>query len=325
MASIKIPDSLKADMPPTLWGKVLGATPVIMTVIATMLAGLSSSEMTKAQYARSSAAQLQSKAGDQWGYFQAKRLRGSLQRSTIDLLIAEGGAQPIDPARLRSSAEALTAVGEQEKARAGLLQVLDSAEGQASFALFSRAELPAVTGELEIDPAVRQAIDSLENAPEAEILDALAKIQDSTIADALHSAKQRARSFDQAVGPVNRQIEYLSDLLTKLSSPGSGDTRLMRDFTAARLKFAAARYDAEARLNQTVASIYELQVRKSNVQAERHHRRSQRFFFGMLGAQMAVIMSTFAMAARKRSLLWSFAAIAGVTALLFAAYVYLYV
>ena len=65
----KIPDELKADVPQTKWCKILIATPIIMTVIATMLAGLSSSEMTKAQYNRSFAAQLQSKAGDQWSFF----------------------------------------------------------------------------------------------------------------------------------------------------------------------------------------------------------------------------------------------------------------
>jgi hypothetical protein len=64
-------------------------------------------------------------------------------------------------------------------------------------------------------------------------------------------------------------------------------------------------------------------VRKSNISAERHHKRSQRFFFGMLGAQLAVIMSTFAMAARKKNLLWSLAAIAGLLAVVFAVYVYL--
>ena len=79
MAQIKIPDALKADMPQSNWGKVLAATPVIMTVIATLLAGLASSEMTRAQYDRSLAAQQQNKASDEWGFFQAKRLRGAFQ------------------------------------------------------------------------------------------------------------------------------------------------------------------------------------------------------------------------------------------------------
>ena len=82
----EIPEQLKSDVPQTTWGRILTATPVVMAVVATMLAGLASSEMTKAQYDRSLAAQQQSKAGDQWSYFQAKRLRGSQQRSTLDLL-----------------------------------------------------------------------------------------------------------------------------------------------------------------------------------------------------------------------------------------------
>ena len=92
---------------------------------------------------------------------------------------------------------------------------------------------------------------------------------------------------------------------------------------AARLRFAAQRYEVEGRLNQSIANLYELLVRKSNISAERHHVRSQRFFFGMLGAQLGVIISTFAMAARKRNLLWSLAAGAGVLAVGFAIYVYL--
>jgi hypothetical protein len=58
--------------------------------------------------------------------------------------------------------------------------------------------------------------------------------------------------------------------------------------------------------------------------AKRHHRRSTRFFFGMLGAQAAVIIATLAMAARQRNLLWSIAAVAGLAALCFAIYVFLF-
>ena len=101
--------------------------------------------------------------------------------------------------------------------------------------------------------------------------------------------------------------------------------RAFRDFSAARLRYTSARYDAEARLNQAIASVYELQVRQNNYSAEKHHRRSAKFFYGMLAAQMAVIISTFAIAARQRNFLWSIAAAAGMAAVAFAAYVYLYV
>jgi hypothetical protein len=93
----------------------------------------------------------------------------------------------------------------------------------------------------------------------------------------------------------------------------------------ARLRYTSARYDLEAKLNQTVANLLELQVRKNNISAEHHHNRSQRFFYGMLAAQLGVIVSTFAMAARQRNALWAIAAIAGIIAVGFAIYVYLYV
>lgn len=54
-----------------VWDKLLGSTPVVLTVLATVLAGLSSAEMTRAQYFRAPAAQYQSKVSDQWNFFQA--------------------------------------------------------------------------------------------------------------------------------------------------------------------------------------------------------------------------------------------------------------
>src|SRR5689334_21093724 len=92
----KLPEELTHDVPQTKWGKILLATPVVMTVIATLLAGLASSEMTRAQYDRALGAQLQSKAGDQWGYFQAKKLRGAMQRNSFELLTAITDIRPID-------------------------------------------------------------------------------------------------------------------------------------------------------------------------------------------------------------------------------------
>jgi len=127
----------------------------------------------------------------------------------------------------------------------------------------------------------------------------------------LRAARDQVQAFDTATQPVNRAIDQLENLLSRpgvfpaqpaaaASADGSASGSLNRDFTAARLKYAALRYEVEARLNQAIANLYELQVRKSNISAERHHARSQKFFFGMLGAQLAVIISTFAIAARQR-------------------------
>lgn len=259
MASPQIPDQLKQDLPPSIWGKVLGATPVIMTVIATALAGLASSELNKAQYDRSWAAQLQAKASDQWSFFQAKRLRSVLQGDVAEIK-ADGG-QAVAPAPKFQTKSA-------------------------------QADMPA---------DVRHAIEGVAAGKSDAELDALVDpIKEGDIIAARQLATQRTLQFDDEVAKMN---------------PGASGLD--------RLRFAAARYDAESRHDQDVAYVYELLVRKSNLSAKRHHERSQKFFYGMLLGQMAVIISTFALAARKRSLLWSLAAAAGAAALSFSVYIYL--
>jgi hypothetical protein len=333
---VEIPDQLKADVPATNWGKMLAATPVVMAVVATLLAGLASSEMTRAQYDRALAAQQQSKAGDQWSFFQAKRLRGAFQRSSLDLMQSIVEIHPLDAPALKQSAEQLPAQpGESEAARVRIemLGVLDSLAGRQALGFLQRGDLPPTGATAAPDPAVKAALDAVENMrPEAELKPLLAQVSKKALDAALSAARDQAQSFDAATRPINNAIDQLDKLVTRQStslrgvpsSPPNGAS-LTRDLTAARLRYAALRYEVEARLNQAIASLYELQVRQSNISAERHHDRSQRFFFGMLAAQLGVIVSTLAMAARQRNLLWALAAAAGLLAIAFAIYVYLYV
>ena len=290
----KIPKELTSSVPQTKWGKILLATPVVMTVIATLLAGLASSEMTTAQYDRALGAQLQSKAGDQWGFYQAKKLRGAVARNALDLLAATADCAPLT---------------------AGVLPNVDA----ATVAALVKGELPPATP-AKLDDAVNAAIaDVASSAPETETTAALAKIKPAALADALTAAKDAADAFDNATKSVNKAVDTLDDSLM------TGDKNVFRSFSAARLRYTSARYETEAKLNQAVANVYELQVRQDNYTAEKHHQRSAKFFYGMLAAQMAVIISTFAIAARKRSFLWSIAAAAGAAAVSFSVYVYLYI
>ncbi len=294
-AKIVIPENLKSELPPSKWGKVLGATPIVMTVIATMLAGLASSEMTKAQYDRSLAAQLQAKAGDQWGYAATKKTRGALARNSLDLLAATTEIQPLNPTIL-SGADA------------------------ATMAALSKGELPMVQ-RAKFSSEIQSALDALGNSdPEKEISDRLVKVKNDALATALLAAQQAALTFDMDAKPITKATDKLDESLM-----AAGDKNSFASFAAARLRYTGARYDTEAQLNLSVASIYELQIRKANVSAEKHHRRSGKFFIGMLAAQAGVIVSTFAIAARKKNFLWSLAAGAGVLAVIFSIYVYLYV
>ena len=287
----KIPDELKHDVPQTPWGKLLLVTPVVMTVIATLLAGLASSEMTSAQYDRAYGAQLQAKAGDQWGYFQAKKMRGAMQRNSLEILQATVELRPLSATGLPLS-------------------------DPAAVAALEKGELPVVPRPAG-DERIKAALEALEGSKaETEIADRLKPIPPATLAASLEAARLHSLAADVATKPILQLVERMEKALP-------ADRAVARDFAAAKMRLSAARYDAEAQLNQAIANLLELQVRQSNLSAERHHRRSGYFFFGMLGAQAAVIVSTLSMAARQRNLLWCLAAIAGLAAVLFAIYVYL--
>src|SRR5437868_12860252 len=92
-----------------IWTSVLTATPVMLTVLATVLAGLSNSEMTLAQYHRALAAQHQSKAADQWSLFQAKRIRGTNLQTTIDLLRSRAATAGLEAAALQQAVDRIVA------------------------------------------------------------------------------------------------------------------------------------------------------------------------------------------------------------------------
>ncbi|HXP62773.1 MAG TPA: DUF4337 family protein [Dongiaceae bacterium] len=339
---VSIPEGLKADLPHTTWGRVLSATPVVMAVGATMLAGLASSEMTRAQYDRSLGAQQQSKAGDQWSFFQAKRLRGAIQRNTADLLQTMADVRAFDPSALKQAAGQMRTQASQPGSTdlgTQLLGVIESPGGQQALAFLRTREAPAAPTGLALDPQIRAAMEGVETSmPDPEMKGLLAQVSLDRLDATLKAARDQAQVYDAATKPINQAVDQIDNLLAReaalrqrpaaagLGSAGpEAGPPLVRDFTAARLRYAALRYEVEARLNQTIANLYELQVRKSNISAEHHHARSQRFFFGMLAAQAGVIISTLAMAAKNRNLLWSFAAGAGLVAIAFAIYVYLYI
>src|SRR5713226_8304711 len=92
LVTTESPKEAEAPAAKGVWGTILKTTPIVLTVLATAFAGMSSSEMTQSMYYRSLAAQHQSKAGDQWAFFQAKKIRGTSLDMTVELL--ESLAQP---------------------------------------------------------------------------------------------------------------------------------------------------------------------------------------------------------------------------------------
>src|SRR5713226_7693757 len=100
LVTTESPKEAEAPAAKGVWGTILKTTPIVLTVLATALAGISSSEMTQSMYYRSMAAQHQSKAGDQWALFQAKRIRGTSLEMTVETIQSLAHPEPFDPAQI---------------------------------------------------------------------------------------------------------------------------------------------------------------------------------------------------------------------------------
>jgi len=190
------------------------------------------------------------------------------------------------------------------------------------------------------DETLRQAIDTAEgnarafemvSKPVNEILERLDRLIDAEV--------QQAASFHQAVVTLDVALADVPDGMTKALQEvrAAGDAVLRSDAAvraaaeelggigrAARYDYNARRYYLDARFNQNAAVLYEIDARRNSVRAERYRTRSRQFFYGMLFAQAGAAIASLSLAAHRRSWLWALAGAAGVAAIGFSGYVYLF-
>jgi hypothetical protein len=347
----------------TAWETIVITTPVILTVVATVLAGLSSSEMSSAQYFRSLAAQMQSKVSDQWGYFQAKKLRAEQCGNTVAIIRGMSQSIPVDQQEFSQTMDQL--MNEMRlvsmrvrNANAQNFQLQLPADttrpdGMDQMAAFLRGDIPTVEerpiGNQQILDAIR-AVGS--NASEVDLEQQAGKISQDDLDKATTVANQNSAAFDNALDQLTVKYSGLAqkseaisrhaaaferaareapDQVVSMEPAGSLNTihelnsQLSNAVAVARLGFNANRYQREAHYNEVLADLLEIQVRRQGFTSDRHRVRSKEFFYGMLGAQAGVTIATFSLAVQRRNLLWGLAASAGLAAVTFAAYVYMFV
>lgn len=399
-----------------LWDTVLTTTPVVLTVLGTVLAGLSNSEMTLAQYFRTLAAQSQSKVGDQWGFYQAKRIRGTTLDAVLDLLPVQSRPGKGKYAGLSSAVfrllERLDAAHHALQDFVAAIQTHQAelppeltrrlAGGNKELERLDpdrRVQVRALIGMCSVTqdfPEMKQAMMLItenrwledpdhalsigkgpvenavaamrDNRTEAELLPLVWQITAEEVRTAIEAAESNARNLAASLNKATRlfeqlhssvaeqldrtvafheQLEHYHDLIDgggKQVQPMPVDiTRALARlqqcdaaaltaaeavknvFAGLEKTFTSRRYKREAEDNQHIAYLYEVQVRQESRQADRHRERSVHFFFGMLGAQAGVAISSLSLAARQKSVLWGLAGAAGLTALVFSLYVYLFV
>jgi hypothetical protein len=343
MAPPKLPSLIGIEQARSAFQKIVTTTPVVLTVIATILAGLSSSESNLAQYNRSLSAQNQSKAADQWALYQAKRTRQEEADNTRALLAVMAGSSIAGPdavQRLMKLADTFPATSTNSAGTFDTAKFLravqtaanetDSAGTPASYYL--AAGLPAVKDQPLGQSGVESAMKLIEDGQDASSI--IKTLNTQQIEQAIAQAQLNANNFDAATKPITSFIDRISALASEAaaapapptaSGPQAGEAKsLAADLTASRLSWNARRNTAEAKYNQTIAEILEVQVQYSSLDSDRHRDRSKFFFYGMLAAQAGVTISTLSLAVQKRSLLWAAASLVGMGAVAYAAYIYLF-
>lgn len=336
------------EKPKGRWGTILATTPIIMTVLATVFAGLSSSEMTQAMFHRSLASQQQSKAGDQWAFFQAKRIRVTTLETTIEVLQTIAHGVPVDAAQLiglqTKLAAAITSSSfsatEKEAATAKLkiaqdqLRAWTTPDHDAAWIILMGGMLPTVdiaplqdTPAQELLTALLQGLS--QKKPDDEIIRIAKQLPPAQIELAIRQAQHAADQFEKLCSPVNDLAKRVRSWLTKMETLANQLPALdavQRPLAGCRAtvnEYDVRRYRAEGIYNTKIAELLECRVWRSGMESDRHRNRSQLFFYSMLIAQIGVTISSLALAQARRNGLWFVAALAGILALGFSAWVYL--
>src|SRR5262245_786855 len=157
----------------SLFETILTATPIILTVVATFMVGQSTAEMTRAQYFRALASQNQSKVGDQWAFFQAKRIRGTSYEVSADLLGIVKDPVPVTVAEMlevsdRLAKEAHEASKADAATQSAATAMIDACKRLRRFLKPSDDKAKVTAAEVDAAFAVMHGDDDKPKGPGAE-------------------------------------------------------------------------------------------------------------------------------------------------------------
>jgi hypothetical protein len=299
--------------------KLGAALPIGLTALATVFAGMSTGALQQAMYWKSQAAQDQAKATNQWTLAGFKRDRALVMQAAAAQLRAASGYAPASFAK-----EYVPGAPDAEKKDRDRDEIQARAIGWLTEPKGERAGPPPVRLPEVTDPnivALRDAIEKRE--PEAELVRLAGKIKHDAINRAIDEAEKAAEQVDRDWDPV---VKAASDLVRSQAAIKPGDPDAAKKAPAATAAQAAGfemeerRYRAESRLNQGIGFLYEIRVKSSSAESDKHRRKSETLFVAMLVAQIGGVTSSLALARKHKSALWLFAGVVGLAALGVGAY-----
>ncbi len=302
------PEEKKPEEPKGFFDKAGAALPIALTALATVFASMSNGALQQAMYWKSQAAQDQSKSTNQWSLAGFKRDRAlTMQTAAAQLRAIAGYA----PAKFDTQPKDASAPDAQ-KARAWLTE-----RGEKGGP--PPVKLPDVDDEKIKE--LREAIESRE--PESELLKKAGRVDitklNKAIDDAEKYAEQTDKEWSPIIGSANGWVR--AQLQIKTDDPdaakkSAGATAAQ----AAGFDLEERRYRSESRLNQGIAFLYEIRVKVSAAESDKHRKKSEFLSYAMLVAQIGAVASSLALARKQKSALWLFAAMVGLVAILVGGY-----
>lgn len=299
------------DQPKSILDKLGAALPIALTALATVFAGLSTGELQKAMYWKSQAAQDQAKATNQWTLAGFKRSRALEMESAAAALRQASGYL-----RFKYGTAGEGATGLQPQAAEWL-----NGGGPP------RVDLPPPS-----DDNLAQLIrDIRERKPEADLLALAARIPIKTINAAIDAGEEfvertTTQEWDEVVGTAKAMVRKVVDEASRTNPADAIDPAKQSVASAAQaLAFSMEdrRYRGEAGLNFALGYLYEARVKATSAESDKHRKKSENFFFAMLGCQIGATVAALALARKRGSMLWLLAGLAGLVAIVYGAFVFL--
>src|SRR5262249_29070643 len=241
-----------------------------------------------------------------------KRIRGTSLEMTVETIQTLAHPESFDPAQIDAVAlqllQALEAapkdknstdngsskiVADVKRVREQIARLLADDKSKQALTIVMGGPLPKVEAKVLDKKESQEAIDAVVKAiaqrqTESETAPAVSKLSPADIDAATRHAEQAADAFDKAIEPISEAVRILRTALGELAAAvaplrkGAGQSQalsvaaldsLTASFRAVVLDFDRRRYAQESYYNRKAAEMYEVRVRRSAVESDRHRER----------------------------------------------------
>jgi hypothetical protein len=298
-------DEPKPEEPQSLFDKLGAALPIALTALATAFASMSNGALNLAMYWKSQAAQDQSRAADQWSLAGFKRDRALIMQAAAAQLRANSGYavatfdKPVPPPK-DATEDASRKHAENQK---------------LAYTWLTDRNNPPPLKLPDLDDEIKSLRDAIKTrVPERELLKQAGRMDMAKISKAIDDAEKANEQIDNEWTPIVRAAAERA----RAQAGSPGDAKAATTATAAQaaaFELEERRYRAEARANQEISFLYEIRTKVSTAESDKYRRKSDYLSYAMLVAQIGAVVSSLALARKRKSVLWLLASVVGIVAI----------